>query len=653
MNHSNGEEIMRTKFQRCFLFWLVGLVGFVFVTPLMGFAKDDFRSWADASGKNKIKAKFVKLDENLVTLEKEDGEEVEIELKKLSAADQKFVAEAVKEAEDSPFKSKGDDPFKSKSKTKKPKGAKEPKDSDDESDGLRTVKVDLSSADHITLGSPGEAWQVEIPAGEVRPATGKPKPISIPSKTNFFEGLKGLAFNHGAKRSAVVGFLLDKDSGVTRIALCDLSTGKCGTPSVSTGKMTPVALHDDGRQVVMRREEFGFGKQDRLEIWTPKGTKVSKSVAWVPYDAEQGGSRDVMWAEFLDAERLATSSRGGKVVIWKFPEIEPICQFDTADGAVPALSPDRKLIAYSNGSDVGLFDANKQEVIAQQATPIKLQWPYMAFSPSASRLACVAFDKVLVWDVATGNLERTIPCTGIHVHGGIEFPDDNFVLAGNKFLIDIENQLKLWTYDGAEQVRSFDGITYFAVTDGEKKPGALIPAQIPHPAAKDLLKKAMNDPNLFVLKAGTSVRIDVNGIPDATQRERVTQGLAKQLEAVDCKGGATGTIDIVATVEGPKQIELRYRGIGDYKFQETITRVKFIYQNQPVWESSSSNAPFFAQLKRGENMESYLREREKPNYEFFNQVQLPKFLQKPAAGGQGAGNSLTLGQSRITASGIR
>ena len=155
-----------------------------------------------------------------------------------------------------------------------------------------------------------------------------------------------------------------------------------------------------------------------------------------------------------------------------------------------------------------------------------------------------------------------------------------------------------------------------------------------------------------MLKAGTSVRIDVNGISDPSKRETVAKGLAKQLESIDCKGGTTGSIDIVATVEGPKEIQIRYRGIGDYKFKETVTRVKFVYQNQTVWETTQSNAPYFVQLKRGENMESVLREHEKPNYAFFEQVQLPKFLQKPTAG-QGAGSSLTLGHSRITTAGIR
>ncbi len=634
---------------------VIGLFGLCL--PADATAKDEFRTWGDTKGKNKIKAKFVKLEEDVVTLEKEDGDEVEIELKKLSSADQKFATEAAKESDDSPFRSKTEDPFKTKPKGKKKTGPAKERDLDanDDSDGTRTVQVDLSSADHISLASPSENWQVEIPAGEGRPVTGKSKPISLPSKANFFEGLKGLAFNRGSKsRTAVVGFLWDKQTSesTTRVALCDLTTGKCGAPAVALAKMIPIALHDDGRQIVMRREEFGFGNQDRLEVWTPHGKKIAKSVTWIPYDAAQGGDRDVMWADFVDPETLATSSRKGNLVLWKFPEIEPICQFETVNGAVPALSPNRKLIAYCNGTDLGLFDVEKREVIAQQPTPSTLQWPYMAFSPSASRIACIAFDKILVWDTETGKLERNIPCPGINVHGSIEFPDDNYILAGSKYLIDIENQVKLWTYDGAEQVRSIDGLTYFGVTNGDKNPGALIPVQIPHAAAKDLIKKSLTDPNLFVLKRGTSVRIDANGIPDAAQRERVLNGLRKRIEAIECKGEPTGTIDLVATIEGPKEREIRFWHTGDYKFKEYITRVKFVYQNQPVWETSQTNAPFFVQLQKGENMEGHLRELEKPSYEFFEVVQLPKLLQRPAAG-EGPGNSITLGKSQVTVGGLR
>src|SRR4051812_6660725 len=80
-------------------------------------AEGKFRSWADSTGKFKITARFVSLDQGTVTLEQEDGSELEVELKSLTAADQKFVADAVKNAA-SPFKTKSKpaDPFKPKAK---------------------------------------------------------------------------------------------------------------------------------------------------------------------------------------------------------------------------------------------------------------------------------------------------------------------------------------------------------------------------------------------------------------------------------------------------------------------------------------------------------------------------------------------------------
>jgi hypothetical protein len=621
-------------------------------SPASVSADDELRTWT--SGKFKIEAKFVAVDDDTVTLEKEDGEQVEIPLKKLSKADQDYIAAA--ESEDSPFKSKGEDPFKSKSKNKPSKSkskAEEPED-DSAAGEAREIAVDVSAAEAISLGAPGDEWKVEVPPVSEAFAA-KPKNAALPKKTSFFEGIKGIAVNPGAMKAAVGFNLADpRPTGVTRVVLCDLASGKASKPASTPGLMTPIALHDDGKQILMRRDEFGFGNLDRLEVWTLSGDKVNRRLVFTPYDADQGAARDVMWAAFIDADRLATGSRAGKLVVWKYPEIEAECTFDTVDGAVPALSPDRSLIAYCNGSDVGLFDVNKREVVAQQPTPEKLQWPFLNFSPSGKRLACIAFDKVLAWDVASGKLERQIPAAGLNIHNDnvFAFPDENTILAGNQFLIDLENQLKLWTYSGHEFVRGAGNYAFFGVTAGEQQPGALIAASLPHPAAKDLLKKALTDPSLFVLKAGTTVTLNVAGIADPTQRDRVTKGLTERLKAIDCQVGPNGTIELAAFVEGPKQRDVSYINSGDYKVQEYIVRVRFVYQGQPAWETSSSNVPGFIVLNDGENIEGYLRAHEKPDYTFFERVELPKFLQKPAAGA-GGGGSLTLGQSQVTTSGVR
>ncbi len=610
----------------------------------------EVRTWTDSTGKHKIKAEFVSLEDGKVTLEKSDGSTLEIPLAKLSKADQKFVAEAMKSSSGNPFESKSDSPFQNKPKSKKPARETPPADEDSAGEGPRTVQVDWTSAEQVTLATT-EKWEVEAPAS-VEGFASKPKTAPLPSKSNFFDGIKGVAVSRAAGKAAV-SFVLGepKPAGTTRVVLCDLTTGKTSAAASAPAQMAPLAVHDDGRQIVMRRDEFGFGNQDRLEVWLLKGKNVVRSVVWTPYDDVQGAARDVLWGEFIDSTHLATSSRAGKVVIWSYPELEPLTTFSLVDGAVPALSPDRKRIAYCNGKEVGIYDIVRGEVIAQQATPQPLQWPYLAFSPSGKKLGCVASDKVLVWDVASGNLERTIPCTGIHVHGSIDYPDDNFVLAGGKFLIDLENQLKLWTYEGQEKVVSAAGWTFFAVTDGEQKPGALVAAQIPQPAVKDLLKKALTDPNLFVLRAGTTVRLNLAGIPDAAQREHVRSALTARLQAIGCQAGDNGTIELAASMEGPKVRQISYHGSGDYKVQEYLGRVKFVYQGDTAWETTGTNVPFVISLKRGENVGDHLRQREKPDYTFFDRVELPKFLQKPTKG-QGPGNSLTLGQSRVTTTGI-
>src|SRR5580765_6302141 len=84
---------------------LVTFLALAAVASSASFAAGELRTWTDSTGKFEIKAKFVKLADGKVTLEQEDGSEIEIPLKKLSAADQKAASDAAKDSEN-PFKAK-------------------------------------------------------------------------------------------------------------------------------------------------------------------------------------------------------------------------------------------------------------------------------------------------------------------------------------------------------------------------------------------------------------------------------------------------------------------------------------------------------------------------------------------------------------------
>jgi len=331
--------------------------------------------------------------------------------------------------------------------------------------------------------------------------------------------------------------------------------------------------------------------------------------------------------------------------------MEPICYFSTSNLSVPALSPDRKLIAFCTVDGIGLFDVAQQDVLCSQATPAKLLLATLAFSPSGKRLACTTQGNAWIWNTATGSLEQTIPLTGLVITAPVEFPDETAILASRHYLIDVASQLKLWTYDGAEFSRSAGGWTFFGVTDGDKKPGSLIASRLPHPAAIDQLKKSQNDPSLWILKSGMTVKLNVAGINDASQRDKVQQSLTKSLRTNGCQVGPNGSVEVVAATEGPAEETVSFIARGTYKMQKYTARVKIVYQGQTVWETAGSNVPFGMFLKQGETIEGALREREKPDFTWFDRVELPKMIQKPS-GGQGRG-SQTVGQSKLTTAGLK
>jgi hypothetical protein len=61
------------------------------------------RTWTSKGSKFTIKARFVGLSNDQVTLEKEDGETLTVALDKLSDADQKLARQLAEESEENPF----------------------------------------------------------------------------------------------------------------------------------------------------------------------------------------------------------------------------------------------------------------------------------------------------------------------------------------------------------------------------------------------------------------------------------------------------------------------------------------------------------------------------------------------------------------------
>ncbi len=695
-------------------------IGFVAVW-LSSAAGQEMRTWSDKSGKFKIKAKLVESSGKNVVLEKDDGTQVTIPLDKLSEADQKAVAE-MGSAEENPFQTvkpakkpakksrvvdedeeepapkkksaakkkstviDGDEEEPVKKSTRKKKAAADEEESEEEggevSGEAKVIKPRWGGVKELLPAPSGTKWSLSIEAPE-EPATAKRgRPVAIPAKADFFEGLKGLVINPVCRR-AVLGYLWERRGGPagppsrrgrgsrgggdaegsqTRIVLCDLQTGRVLGTATTPGQMIPMALSDSGEQLLMRNYVFGFGKNDTLEIWGLGKSGIIRELQWIAHDNANGPARDIYWARYIDEERLVTASGGGMLTVWRAANAKPLYYVKINGQGYPALSPDRKYLAAAMDKQIGILDLSAGEVAVALPTPRDpLFQPTLALTPKGMRLVCFAADRVYAWDMGTGALYRDILLAGTKdAHFGREIccPSEDHVLVGgshSSVLVDLESQAKVWTYKGHEAVEPLGSVCWFVVSPHDRG-GALVPSVLPHAAAQEQIQKAVQNPDFFVVKPGCTVRLNVAALADPAEREKAQAALTKKLEANGCQVGPNGAVELVANVETGQKRQLSYRGMGGpfgpgdatYNFQEYASRVKFVLQGQTLWEVVGGNNPgFMISLKQGETVEQYLRAREKPNYDFFTAVELPKLVQKPIAG---AG---TLGTSEVSVAGVR
>ena len=519
----------------------------------------------------------------------------------------------------------------------------------------KVVKVRWSDVKEISPASSESPWRLSIEA-PAQPAAPKNQAISLPDKRDFFEATKALAINPVCRR-AVVGYLWEnaESEKQVRLVLCDLEQGKVLSKCFGSGKMSPLALNDAGTEVLMRRSEFGHGNLDRLETWEIGDSEAKKRLQWIPHDDQKSGERDIKWARYIGEDKLVTASGGGKLTVWNSKTATPLYWLKIDGACFPALSPERKYLAFAAEKEIGILDLAAGEVVAMEAAPKdRLPFPIFAFTPKGTRLVCASFDRIYVWDLATGALFRDIPLSGSMVNIGenVVCPSEELVLVGtgNSLLIDIEAQAKLWSYGGHELIGIMNGVCWFVVP-GDKSAG-LVSATLPQPSAVQKIQKAISAPDFYVLQPGATVKLNVGGLPDPGERVKASTALTKAIQANGCQVGPTGAVEVTALVEPGARRELAYHSFGRpgsraYPFQEYMCRVKIMYQGQTAWEVSCSNTPGMVRLKENQTMEQYLKTCEHPNYEWFSKVELPKVVQKPSAG------NTTLGTTQVTTAGVR
>lgn len=615
--------------------------------------KRPVRTWTDATGKFKTKARLIALDGDEVTLETEAGKTITMNLAKLSDADQamarkiaaRMERDAAAGADDAnPFA--GGDPG--------PPSVKPARQAAIEAG-------DWSECRSVVPAAP-EGWSVSVGAA---PAAEKlaSKPIALPSsgkneQNRFFEKVDGLLLARGAARGCVV--IHDAHPGraaETSIVPVDLAAGKAGAAMGWPSTLRPVDIDPEGKAVLGRADQmFAQGNAaPALGVWRISAGTFEEVRVWSPHPTGEAHGTAPSFAAFVDEDHVVCVTFPGSLVLWKVSAGKAVYRMEIAHGSTPAVSPDGKVLAAAVQGGVYLFDALSGDTLARLPGS-DIPGGTLSFRPDGGQVASLSPQRLLVWNLAAGDVYRDIFFPAAIGVDAVDWLFGGYILAGGTTLVDLERRIVLWRYqhDGAAPFsRGYaerGGRMWCALGDGTGG-RAIYPSRLPHDEA---MKTAAGlDPArlLAVVPGSTfSVETRIQAAPD--ELARVRAALEGALASAGMKVGAGGLV-LEAITETGESREMSYRSFGLDRTAQTvrvtdqISRLRIVENGKTIWEAMAvGGAPAVLQIKEGETIEQALAPYRKPNLTFFEGVTVPREVARGADAG-------AYGFSRITPQGIQ
>ena len=528
-----------------------------------------------------------------------------------------------------------------------------PKDSGWDSE----VTVDWSRVPEVSMTG-GVPWNVPVANNKV---DFKAKPAGLQKKSNFHEKMHPLTVNLKTRR-AVAGYTVSFSvpKPMTRISLLDLSTGKSVHSEQVEAMMRPLALLDDGNTIVMRGTDDRGGRESpgQLQLWRLKGKKIDRTATWTPYPKigkKFGRVTDGVIGTMLPVEgaQVLTLSSTARLALWDVFRRKPIWYADlNRNNHGMALSCDRKLVAVFNDKTVLVAEAKTGNVLGSLAiNASRVGWNRIAWSPSGKKLLLSSVGDLRVVNVETGEVDLELNLSdGPVATRGLSFPHDDYAMLDKSVLVHLPSKIRVCSYSDASSIAQ-RGETAFIAVQGSSG-GIVVGSSFPHPPAVEQLKKAQDDPTLFLLHPGVDVSIDVSQVPNQYRQE-----VQKGLEASAQKSGYTvdpsAPIKLIAKITGPKTEAVSYIARGSYVVNQYNSSVVVHWNDKNVWSRNATNIPGMLMTKGNETIEQALkRHGEKPNTSMFSSVSFPKFMQKPTEGKGGGNRHNCLMSSKFTVNGL-
>jgi hypothetical protein len=614
-------------------------------------AQETRRTWSSKSGKFKVEAEFVRVEDEQVVLKKvSDGKTIKVKFADLTAADVKIAKELAAATEENPFAGGEDEDKGSSSKPSKSGDASQVV----ESPGRGSVEtILLLNADNWDYKPDAEpASDLKLKSAIPIPKPKRPEKDAEIQRLSFHDGLDNGLFVWG--RGEYIAMLrnpfLDRDGkgGGPLLVRYDLSTGKSKPPKKPGFKTAPRFASPDGKLVI------GWDDQDReridLHVMTlDDAGGLKMQYRWLPL------AKDEHWdyqneLKFVGNDRIAVHSTKGNIDVWQIgPDTASLLYTITAEQHNSTWTASRggKYLAITQKDAVFFIDVADGK-IAGKLSGGEEGFTTASFSPDGKQMALANNAVVTVIDLETQKSTGSVRFQSPIMPNSIEFPAPDYVLINGSFLVNMSLNVVAWEYTSPggwhNQPQWRNGALWYrtAVAGND----AIARAKIPHDAALNAVK-GLDSANLYVLKPGGQVALVVN--ENGPERDDIIRGLTEKLKKVGIDVVPSANMAFICETEQGKQKTVPYRLFGGNEQSVTVTekthRIRLMDGQKKVWEGASfHSAPFFISLSQNETVEQHVAKTMNTSKFYFLGINIPGTIVRYPEGKNSLGSSeLTVG----------
>lgn len=582
-----------------------------------GALSSEQREWVDSTGKYRIQAKLLSYADGKAELQKTDGKIVTLEESRLSAADQKFLADLKStNTEDNPFE-----------------GGVSAEDSG------RSGGVGSRAAAGTPKGivsQPAVVPDYSRPKKMIVDQGWKYKPTAV-AKVAFDDRvfMLGTTSEHSASHNRYAGTAFNTDRTLLAVArelpfddrsevtVIDLENGSASPPAVvelEDAKL--LSINNEGSKIATLKEAWG-SEPGGVDFWKYSESGLEHEARWSTAGFHDHDGFSPEMGRYVGDEYFLTI--GKRLILWNIATAKAEYSIKTSSKDAVGFSACGKEVAFLTPGGVNILDIASGRLLGKFRPPAGTS--SLAFSRDGKFLAGKRTNAVWVWDLESQELAGEIAvATSIRP---ILWVNNHYLLV-DEDLCDVRLRVPVWKYKHAinSMIHSMDGRCWYA---GKTK---IVPIQIPHKNIADQTAHLTPD-SLQLLKPGESVAMSLNLPFTAGEEKEIRDRITSELAANGVTVDAASDLSLELKVLRGKKSSIKISTLGDMR-ERIAVNVSFIpnlsamaikKDGRRLWARTRSHRPsIMIPLKAGKSAQQVVDQICKPDPRFFLTTKLPFYL---------------------------